>query len=111
MNCRQPPREHHALLSWRRNLKFANSTACCGECTPFMIQQRPYELRQMAVKLYADGLGYRQIARHLGVDHMLGQSPYRSTPGCATAQRNTAAYCRDGRIAHVYRAEKSGATS
>jgi transposase-like protein len=27
-------------------------------------------LRQQAVKLYADGLGYRQIARHLRVDHV-----------------------------------------
>lgn len=28
------------------------------------------DLRRMAVKLYADGLGYRRIARHLGVDHV-----------------------------------------
>ena len=28
------------------------------------------ETRQLAVKLYADGLGYRRIARHLGVDHV-----------------------------------------
>jgi transposase-like protein len=28
------------------------------------------ELRHQAVRLYADGLGFRQIARHLKVDHV-----------------------------------------
>jgi transposase-like protein len=28
------------------------------------------DLHQQAVKLYADGLGLRQIGRHLGVDHV-----------------------------------------
>ena len=27
------------------------------------------EMRQQAVKLYVDGMNYRRIARHLGVDH------------------------------------------
>ena len=27
------------------------------------------EMRLQAVKLYADGMNYRRIARHLGVDH------------------------------------------
>ena len=28
------------------------------------------EMRQRAVKLYVDGLGFRQIGRHLSVDHV-----------------------------------------
>jgi len=30
----------------------------------------PDGLRQQAVKLYADGVSFRRIARHLGVDHV-----------------------------------------
>ena len=30
----------------------------------------PTVLRQQAVKLYADGVSFRRIARHLGVDHV-----------------------------------------
>jgi transposase-like protein len=30
----------------------------------------PDAMRQQAVKLYADGLGFRQIARYLQVDHV-----------------------------------------
>lgn len=32
-------------------------------------QGYPDEVRHQAVKLYVDGMNYRRIARHLGVDH------------------------------------------
>jgi transposase-like protein len=38
--------------------------------TPEPSQMYGDELRELAVKRYADGLGYRRIARHLGVDHV-----------------------------------------
>ena len=28
------------------------------------------EMRRQAIKMYADGAGFRQVARHLGVDHV-----------------------------------------
>jgi len=45
----------------------------CQQCqrryTPEPSQQYDAALRQQAVKLSVDGLSYRRIARHLGVDH------------------------------------------
>jgi len=43
----------------------------CGKrYTPAPSQRYSDEMRQRAVKLYADGLGFRQIGRHLKVDHV-----------------------------------------
>ena len=46
----------------------------CGECgaryTPEPKQQGySQEVRQLAVRMYTDGLGFRQIARHLKLSH------------------------------------------
>jgi transposase-like protein len=30
----------------------------------------PEQMRQQAVKMYADGISFRRIARHLGIDHV-----------------------------------------
>ena len=43
---------------------------CQKRYTPEPSQTYPDTMRRQAVKLYADGLGYRQIARHLQVDHV-----------------------------------------
>jgi transposase-like protein len=44
--------------------------ACGHKYTPEPVEQGyPEAIRQQAVKLYVDGLNYRRIARHLGVDH------------------------------------------
>jgi transposase-like protein len=42
---------------------------CQRRYTPEPSQRYGDELRRQAVKWYADGLGFRQIGRHLGVDH------------------------------------------
>jgi len=46
----------------------------CNPCgrryTPEPSQLYSDEMRQQAIKWYADGVGYRRIARHLGVDHV-----------------------------------------
>lgn len=43
---------------------------CSRRYTPEPRQMYSDEMRQEAVKWYADGVGYRQIARHFGVDHV-----------------------------------------
>lgn len=43
---------------------------CQRRYTPEPSQYYSDELRQQAVRLYADGLGFRQVGRHLGVDHV-----------------------------------------
>lgn len=43
---------------------------CQKRYTPEPSQMYSDEMRQQAVKLYTDGLGFRQIARHLEVDHV-----------------------------------------
>lgn len=43
---------------------------CQRRYTPEPSQQYSESMRRQAVKLYADGLGFRQIGRHLGVDHV-----------------------------------------
>lgn len=42
---------------------------CRRRYTPEPSQLYGDGMRQQAVKLHVDGLGYRRIARHLGVDH------------------------------------------
>ena len=46
----------------------------CNRCrkryTPEPSQVYSDSLRRQAVKFYVDGLGFRHIARHLGVDHV-----------------------------------------
>ena len=46
----------------------------CNRCqkryTPEPSQRYGDDRRRQAVKLYVDGFGFRQIARHLGVDHV-----------------------------------------
>lgn len=42
---------------------------CERRYTPEPSQTYSDEMRLQAVKLYADGMNYRRIARHLGVDH------------------------------------------
>ena len=46
----------------------------CNRCqrryTPQPRQMYSEAMRQQAVKMYADGAGFRQVARHLGVDHV-----------------------------------------
>lgn len=43
---------------------------CKRRYTPHPRQMYDAEMRQRAVKMYADGAGYRQVARQLGVDHV-----------------------------------------
>lgn len=44
--------------------------SCGRRYTPEPIEHGyPESVRQQAIKLYVDGLNYRRIARHLGVDH------------------------------------------
>ena len=43
---------------------------CNRRYTPKPKQMYSNEMRQQAVKMYADGAGFRQVARHLGVDHV-----------------------------------------
>lgn len=43
---------------------------CQTRYTPQPSQRYSDQMRQQAVKLYVDGLGFRQIARHLRVDHV-----------------------------------------
>lgn len=43
---------------------------CNRRYTPEPKQTYSDEMRQQAVKLYADGASFRQVARHFGVDHV-----------------------------------------
>ncbi len=43
---------------------------CNRRYTPQPKQMYSDEMRQFAIRLYADGLSYRRIARHLGVHHV-----------------------------------------
>jgi len=43
---------------------------CQRRYTPEPRQMYTDTMRRQAVKLYADGAGYRQIARHFGIDHV-----------------------------------------
>ena len=43
---------------------------CQRRYTPEPSQMYGDEMRQRAIKMYVDGLGFRQIGRHLGVDHV-----------------------------------------
>jgi transposase-like protein len=44
--------------------------ACRRRYTPVPTEDGyPDSVRQLAIKLYVDGLNFRRIARHLGVDH------------------------------------------
>lgn len=42
---------------------------CQRRYTPEPSQMYSDAMRRQAVRLYVDGLGFRQVARHLGVDH------------------------------------------
>jgi len=44
--------------------------SCQRRHTPKPRQMYSDEMRRQAVKWYADGAGYRQIARHFGVSHV-----------------------------------------
>jgi transposase len=46
------------------------------------------EMRRAAVKWYADGAGYRQIARHFGVDHVTVMNWVKAHP-CQVKRRCT----------------------
>jgi transposase-like protein len=43
--------------------------SCGRRYTPEPSQMYPDSLRQQAVRLYVDGMNFRRIGRHLGVDH------------------------------------------
>ncbi|NJL57042.1 IS1 family transposase [bacterium] len=43
---------------------------CKRRYTPAPKQMYSDEMRQQAVKMDADGAGFRQVARHFGVDHV-----------------------------------------
>ncbi len=43
---------------------------CNRRYTPEQRQMYSDEMRQQVVKWYVDGAGYRQIARHFGIDHV-----------------------------------------
>lgn len=43
---------------------------CSRRYTPEPRQMYSDEMRQQAVKMYADGAGFRQVARHFEIDHV-----------------------------------------
>ena len=43
---------------------------CARRYTPEPRQMYSDEMRQQAIKMYADGAGFRQVARHFDIDHV-----------------------------------------